>query len=575
MIEDLFATLPRTDSEYLGSKMFVGEREDSFFPPEVSSPLLVSSGIYDNENPEDLTAPAILHMDYQGYWAPLSHLYFSSSSKILVARHPESCEEELQGFLYCPQCLTRFQSEDVSQYFDRCPTCFTCPRCTSILTVANVPSSSSYSMSDDGQLLDLKCDFCPWRSSSSGIVGKAKGDLESSIADRENNNDAAQAFNALLGAYKQADIAFLANRDSKSNATKHDFSHYLKHGVDTSLPDGKITSAKTVEGTGIFESERWDVQSLEEKLAKQAELIHDFDPDSESPLYRYLHSKDPSWQSTMQAKEHSILETIAKTEDMNLLTSLRERETNIEIGTASMLASNLLPARVPLRSRRTLRCRRDVEEGKLSILLQPKTMPLEGDSSQKLQRGKWWMKDASAVHIVPRIILRKIPTCADILNIQASCAQLGWIHITITNPQETAVTIELTNIQPQQSGQDLLCRYPAVDEVEEEVFHVSLSCPSPPIEIGCYEDELLLEDDDEVVSSTTENVGTGKGDGTNQGWKISVRHNVAYVSMPIESGSTQGESTRTQKIATLTFSLTAKNSEDGEITQIYSQVILP
>ena len=76
------------------------------------------------------------------------------------------------------------------------------------------------------------------------------------------------------------------------------------------------------------------------------------------------------------------METLYNITDLDMLTSLDEREANIEIGTASVLASNLLPSRVRLKTRRTLRCRRDVEEGKLSILLQPKTLPLEGDSSK-------------------------------------------------------------------------------------------------------------------------------------------------------------------------------------------------
>ena len=157
--------------------MFFGETDDAGLLPVHTNSLYVSSGIYEYKAIRELTIPAILHMDYNGYWAPLSHLYFSTSSKLIVARHPISCEEELQGFLYCSQCLTRFQNEDVSQHYDRCPTCFTCPRCTSILTVASVSSSSSSSPAD-GQV-ELKCDFCPWRSSSSGIVGKTKEDIES------------------------------------------------------------------------------------------------------------------------------------------------------------------------------------------------------------------------------------------------------------------------------------------------------------------------------------------------------------------------------------------------------------
>jgi hypothetical protein len=63
--------------------------------------------------------------------------------------------------------------------------------------------------------------------------------------------------------------------------------------------------------------------------------------------------------------------------------------------------SAILPLRVPLRLKRTIRCRRDVHQGRMTILTQPKPGPLEGDSSQKV-RGTWWVKDSSAIHEVPR-----------------------------------------------------------------------------------------------------------------------------------------------------------------------------
>ena len=550
--------------------MFWGQDDDNETPlPVEATKLWVSSSIHEYEDSADLT-PTILHMDYNGYWTPLSHLYFSTSSKILVARHPDSCEEELQGFLYCPQCLTRYQSEDVKQYFNRCPTCFTCPRCTSVLTIASVSSSSS-SRSEDGQV-ELKCDSCPWRSSSSNIVGKTRGDLESCIFSRENDNDANKAFKVLLDAYCQADAAFLANRDSKSNSAKHDLSYYLKHGVDNNHSGGKVATTKTTEeaaemSEGIFESERWDVQKLEEKLARQAETMFDYDPNSESPLYRYLSSQDPSWEETMRKKEESLVETLSNITDLDMLTSLDERQPCIEIGTAAVLASNLLPARVRLRTRRTLRCRRDVKEGKLSILLQPKTLPLEGDSSQKLQRGKWWLKDASAIHTIPRIILRKVPQFADILQSDGKASNTNYVDITITNPREVAVTIELKNLQPHESGNDLLTLHPILKE-EDVILSLSLNNPSPPIEIGSYEDELLLEDDDDEISSSS----TGAGGGDRE-WRMNVKHNVARISIPVEVEN--NENMTTKKLAVLNFTMIVKNADDGEITEVFSKMILP
>lgn len=60
-----------------------------------------------------------------------------------------------------------------------------------------------------------------------------------------------------------------------------------------------------------------------------------------------------------------------------------------------------LPQRVKLHTKRTLRSKLDVQQGRMKILVQPKPNPLDGDSSQK-NRGAWWVKESSAVHELPR-----------------------------------------------------------------------------------------------------------------------------------------------------------------------------
>lgn len=65
--------------------------------------------------------------------------------------------------------------------------------------------------------------------------------------------------------------------------------------------------------------------------------------------------------------------------------------------------ADLLPLSVPLRSRKSTRCRADLAEGKPGILLKPKLNPLEGDSSLRTGHGQWWKKDSSAVHVIPRV----------------------------------------------------------------------------------------------------------------------------------------------------------------------------
>jgi hypothetical protein len=55
-------------------------------------------------------------------------------------------------------------------------------------------------------------------------------------------------------------------------------------------------------------------------------------------------------------------------------------------------ANDLLPLPIPLRPRKSRRCRAELAEGRPGILLKPKLNPLEGDSSLRTGHGQWWKK---------------------------------------------------------------------------------------------------------------------------------------------------------------------------------------
>jgi hypothetical protein len=52
----------------------------------------------------------------------------------------------------------------------------------------------------------------------------------------------------------------------------------------------------------------------------------------------------------------------------------------------------LLPLAIPLRPRKSRRCRSEMAEGRPGILVKPKLNPLEGDSSLRTGHGQWWKK---------------------------------------------------------------------------------------------------------------------------------------------------------------------------------------
>ena len=63
-----------------------------------------------------------------------------------------------------------------------------------------------------------------------------------------------------------------------------------------------------------------------------------------------------------------------------------------QVGTGATSFAELLPLQVPLRPRKSRRCRAELAEGRPGILLKPKLNPLEGDSSLRTGHGQWWKK---------------------------------------------------------------------------------------------------------------------------------------------------------------------------------------
>jgi hypothetical protein len=175
------------------------------------------------------------------------------------------------------------------------------------------------------------------------LTGTDKKDLESAVIEREREQlgDAADAFASLLKKYGEK---------------------------------SKTQLASSSKGARSSQFARWTMESLTEKLNSAAL------------------SPGGSMDFSPTAPADYLNEYVDSTAAEKLQGSYYQGSKNI-----------MLPLRVPLRLKRTVRCRRDVNQGRMTILVQPKPGPLEGDSSQKV-RGTWWVKDSSAIHEVPRYL---------------------------------------------------------------------------------------------------------------------------------------------------------------------------
>lgn len=248
-------------------------------------------GIY--EERKDLSEPCVLFKDYNGFWSNICDLYWSTSSRILVSRHPFSCIEEIIS-QYCPQCLSRYMDDEIRAYKSRCPSCYECPSCSGVL---------SHSGTDDTRI--FLCSGCGWQFSG----GTDSEDMSSNTKD---------TFQCLLKSLKTVDLDIISSQlENKSDMSK-----------------------------------RWKLVDLEASLLLRS-----------SPLKsKGIQGKNVRVSTSSEIKS---------SRDLNFLS---ERLSSPRL--QQPFTKNLLPLRIRLRSKRTLRCRKDVEEGKMSILVQPKLFPL-------------------------------------------------------------------------------------------------------------------------------------------------------------------------------------------------------
>lgn len=216
-----------------------------------------------------------------------------------------------------------------------------------------------------------------------------------------------------------------------------------------------------------------------------------------------------------------------------------------------------MPNRVGLQTKRVIRCKRDLELNKPNILAQHKPLPLEGDSSMKVYRGKWWVKDSSAIHFVPSLLLTRLPSAQELLNlpnlpnisptkVSRSISYSGCrLEFTLSNPRDTAMTVSIQAVKSFDTDH--------IDTKEPTFtpFHCatvplsamgeSTDAPTVTVSLAAYEDELLREveddeDDETVISKIFETQISDKKEisTAESTWLTASLHNTCRVSIPLQ-----------------------------------------
>lgn len=143
------------------------------------------------------------------------------------------------------------------------------------------------------------------------------------------------------------------------------------------------------------------------------------------------------------------------------------------------------------------------------------------------------MKDASAIHSLPRIIIRKVYSRQEYLN------GTGAIDVTISNPKDVAVDILIEAVDRSgtpTSGSlyNLSDAYTRKPPVSNSLIQFELRGSAPLIQLGAYEDELLRADDAPASLATEPKLYTSTGTGSEiNHWAIAIDHNVANVKVPV------------------------------------------
>lgn len=258
------------------------------------------------------------------------------------------------------------------------------------------------------------------------------------------------------------------------------------------------------------------------------------------------------WQmEELQAKLATIVDTDAQREAA-ILTKLKSMTSEVGQNCAPGMS---IPIKVKLLSKRSLRSRQDNRSGRMNILVQPKTLPLEGDSSLKLQKGKWWVKDASAVHEVPFVSILSLPTATELTDGQTHCA----VQLSITNPKmsEVVITFIASGGEDSQQGEHFhwlsVLGSTCTARAKQRLQHSTLlqdTTATPDragqetlrLVLGGYEDELLRDTEGNEGQAeaecgptidTSRSAGSGEYALHSRPWRYTVKHNRAVVKIPV------------------------------------------
>lgn len=280
---------------------------------------------------------AVLYVDYKGNANPLSTTYlptaarhFSSSSYNFSTGKGTTTVTEVDA-AYCPQCLSFYDpTTAMDVHRGMCPNvkCRNCPVCTNPLSMRIVAATGNDGTSESDP---SECVFkCSYCKWSSLECGGLVAKSTSSDEDMKS------LFNKMTEQVisKDCEVDGMAVFDK------------LKRGWGKRL--ASINKAYTVREKENINHGPWSLAKLEKSLEERR-------------------------ISTLKGSE--------------IFVDSESNEKDIPLNIRSCR-----PQPMPLRVKKSRRCKKELENGRPGILVKPKVNPLEGDSSLRSGHGQWFKK---------------------------------------------------------------------------------------------------------------------------------------------------------------------------------------
>jgi dynactin-4 len=287
----------------------------------------------------------VLFVDHQGHVAPMGRCYHATASRRLSSSVERHPPSTVTEIdsAYCPRCLSFHDAASAAQ-LGYCPKP-TCQECPKCQSVASITIES--------QQCYYICGFCDYNSQSAGLAVPCTAESE------------AEAATTALGKLLES-----KRFDGKQNVQFQDTLKKLDGVAVEDLRRQKNPNHIYKESTS--ENLRpWNMKALNESLETKAKKI-----------------------DTSKGLGEAALKEVPHTTSFSSVTSL-------------LLSPAQLPLAIPLRARKSRRCRAELKEGRPGILVKPKLNPLEGDTSLRSGHGQWFKKDSSAILVVPRVTIEK------------------------------------------------------------------------------------------------------------------------------------------------------------------------